>query len=227
MFHKLFQHKKAQSENTLKVVAQRVITADETIKIYDVKEKVSVGQIRKEFANGIVEYGTFDKKGYLLQGLRVHPGESGWPYSIKYEKGQFKNGVLYVGKEYELRRSYGDTFVIDHDVLGRLKMFLKYDSDYHEAMLDSLWIDGQLVLETNTTYMSTRNRVDEAALQKLHKYLPGLKNESCASYEALNGAYLRKSSTFVTKLLDLASKKEMRHILPAAPPEESAKSYRK
>lgn len=227
MFHKLFHPKKAQPENTLKVVSQRVVTADETIKIYDVKEKVSVGQIRKQYENGIVEYGTFDKKGYLLQGLRVHPGESGWPYSIKYEKGQFKNGVLYIGKEYELMRSYGDTFVIDHDVLGRLKMFLKYDSDYHEAMLDSLWIDGQLVLKTNTTYMSTRNHVDEVALLKLHKYLPGLKKESCASFAALNGNYLRKSSEFVTKLLDLASKKEMRHILPAAPTADNTRSYRK
>ncbi len=227
MFRKPFQTKRTRPENQSQVLAQRVITADETIKIYDVKEKVSVGQIRKEFANGIIEYGTFDKKGYLLQGLRVHPGERGWPYSIKYEKGQFKNGVLYIGKEYELRRSYGETFEIAHDVLGRLKMRLKYDSDYHEEMLDSLFIDGELVLDAHTTYMSTRNRVDEAALLKLHKYLPGLKNESCSSFEALSGNYLRKSSEFVTKLLDLASKKEMRHILPAASADESKRSYRK
>jgi hypothetical protein len=227
MLRRFFQPKNTRQENEPQVLAQRVITADETIKIYDVKEKVSVGQIRKEYANGIIEYGTFDKKGYLLQGLRVHPGERGWPYSIKYEKGQFKNGVLYIGKEYELRRSYGDTFEIAHDVLGRLKMRLKYDSDYHEEMLDTLRIDGQLVLEANTTYMCTRNHVDEAALLKLHKYLPGLKNESCASFQALNGNYLRKSSAFVTKLLDLASKKEMRHILPPAPADESKRSYRK
>lgn len=227
MFRRLSQPKKTQPENNLKVVAQRVMTGDETIQILDIKEKVSFGQIRKEYDNGTIEYGTFDKAGYLLLGMRVHPVSYGYNSSQKYEKGQFKNGALYIGKEYELERRYGDTFEISYDLLGRLKMRFKYDSDYREEMLDSLWIDGQLVLKTHTTYMSTINHVDEEAIQKLNKYLPELKKESCASFAALNGNYLRKSSEFVKTLLDLASKKEMGHHLSAAPTAGSTRSYRK
>lgn len=226
MFRRLFQPKKTQPENTLKVVVQRVMTGDETIQILDVKEKVGFGQIKKEYDNGTIEYGTFDKKGYLLLGLRVHPVSYGYYNSQKYEKGQFKNGVLYIGKEYELERRYGDTFEIAYDVLGRLKMRFKYDSDYREEMLDTLWIDGQAVLHTRTNYMSTKNHVDAEALQKLHQYLPGLKKESCASFNALNGNYLGKSSEFTKTLLDLASNKEMGHNRTAAPTGESKRSYR-
>lgn len=227
MFRPFFQPKKAQPDNKPRVIEQRVLTADETISIHDVIEKMSAGQIRKKFSNGVMECGTFDKAGHLLFGIRVHPGENGWPYSQKYEKGKFKNGVLYIGVEYELMTSHGGTFEIQYDVLGRLKMRFKYDSDYREAMLDSLWVDGQLVLKTNTTYMSTRNEVNQVVLQKLYKYLPELKKEAYASYESLNGNYLRKSSEFPKKLLELATKKEMRHIQQAAPQQESARTFKR
>jgi hypothetical protein len=225
--HKHFHHKKSQPEKNPKVVTQRVMTGNETIHILDVKETVSIGQIRKTYDNGMIEYGTFDKKGNLLVGMRVHPEYDGYWTTQKYEKGQFKNGVLCIGKEYELERRYGDTVEISYDVLGHLKMHFKYDSDYREEMLKTLWLDDQVVLEARTTYMCTKNHVDEELIQKLHKYLPGLKNESCASFRALNDNYLRKSSKFVRTLLDLASKKEMGHKRPDAPiKKESTRSYR-
>lgn len=221
MLGRLFQTKKTQPEKKPKVVAQNVMTGDETIHILDIKEKVSLGQIKKEYDNGTIEYGTFDNKENLLLGLRVQPVCYGYWTTQNYEKGQFKNGVLYIGKQYELEIRYGETWDIAYDVLGRLKMRFKYDSDYREDMLDTLWLDGQVVFETHTTYMSTKNKVDEEAVQKLHNYLPELKNVKCASFQSLDGNYLRKSSEFVKTLLDLASKKEMGHHLPVAQAKES------
>lgn len=212
MFNRSKQQDNMPPENNHEVVDQEVVTRAKIIRILGEEVGISFGVIMKKYADGIVEYGTFDNKtGLLTDGIRVYPEDR--PYygkpSQRYEIGQFKNGNLFIGQDYNLYVNYGETITNSTVVVGRLRLSFSYDSDYREGMLDKAWIDEKLILETHTTYMSTKYLVNEENLAKLHQYLPALKEKQCASLSDLKDNYLRRSSEFVEALFDAAFRKEL------------------